>query len=114
MDKIVEEGIYFTDAHSNSSVCTPTRYGILTGRYAWRSRLNSGVLWGYDQPLIEEERVTIASYLKDNGYNTACIGKWHLGLISESKKEQEKYGDYTKKDEIVRSQDFFILLIYYL
>ena len=52
MDKIVKEGIYFTDAHSNSSVCTPTRYGILTGRYAWRSSLKNGVLWGYDQPLI--------------------------------------------------------------
>ncbi|MCF6223312.1 MAG: arylsulfatase [Flavobacteriaceae bacterium] len=80
MDRIVSEGIYFTDAHSNSSVCTPTRYGILTGRYAWRSHLKEGVLWGYDQPLIEEDRVTVASYLKDNGYNTACIGKWHLGL----------------------------------
>ncbi|MEK9612845.1 MAG: arylsulfatase [Flavobacteriaceae bacterium] len=80
MDKIVKEGIYFTDAHSNSSVCTPTRYGILTGRYAWRSPLKKGVLWGYDQPLIEEERETVASFLKDNGYQTACIGKWHLGL----------------------------------
>ena len=80
MDKIVKEGIYFTDAHSNSSVCTPTRYGILTGRYAWRSSLKNGVLWGYDQPLIEEKRETVASFLKKNGYKTACIGKWHLGL----------------------------------
>lgn len=80
MDYIVENGIQFADAHSNSSVCTPTRYGIITGRYAWRSRLKNGVLWGYDQPLIEEDRVTVASFLKDNGYNTACIGKWHLGL----------------------------------
>ena len=80
MDKIVSEGIYFTDAHSNSSVCTPTRYGILTGRYAWRSKLKKGVLWGYDQPLIEKDRQTVASFLKDNGYKTACIGKWHLGL----------------------------------
>jgi arylsulfatase A-like enzyme len=80
MDKIVKEGIYFTDAHSNSSVCTPTRYGILTGRYAWRSSLKNGVLWGYDQPLIEENRETVASFLKKNGYKTACIGKWHLGL----------------------------------
>ena len=80
MDKIVQEGVHFTDAHTNSSVCTPTRYGILTGRYAWRSRLKEGVLWGYDQPLIEESRLTVASYLKSNGYKTACIGKWHLGL----------------------------------
>ncbi|CAM4345447.1 arylsulfatase [Zobellia roscoffensis] len=80
MDKIVEEGMYFTDAHSNSAVCTPTRYGILTGRYAWRSRLKEGVLWGYDPPLIEDNRTTVASFLSDNGYRTACIGKWHLGL----------------------------------
>ena len=85
MDKIINEGIHFTDAHSNSSVCTPTRYGILTGRYAWRSRLKDGVLWGYDQPLIEAERETVASYLKANGYNTACIGKWHLGLGWQTK-----------------------------
>ena len=80
MDKIVEEGIYFSDAHSNSSVCTPSRYGILTGRYAWRSNLKKGVLWGYDAPLIEKDRETVASFLKNNGYKTACIGKWHLGL----------------------------------
>ncbi|GAA3638547.1 sulfatase-like hydrolase/transferase [Flavivirga jejuensis] len=80
MDKIVKEGIHFTDAHTNSSVCTPTRYGILTGRYAWRSRLKKGVLYGYDAPLIEDDRPTVASYLKNNGYKTACIGKWHLGL----------------------------------
>ena len=80
MDKIVEEGMHFTDAHSNSAVCTPTRYGILTGRYAWRSRLKEGVLWGYDPPLIEEDRTTVASFLSANGYQTACIGKWHLGL----------------------------------
>jgi arylsulfatase A-like enzyme len=85
MDKLVQEGVHFSDAHSNSSVCTPTRYGILTGRYAWRSRLKKGVLNGYDEPLIEENRPTIASYLKSNGYKTACIGKWHLGLGFQTK-----------------------------
>ncbi|MEM6630963.1 MAG: arylsulfatase [Bacteroidota bacterium] len=80
MDRIVREGIYFTDFHTNSAVCTPTRYGILTGRYAWRSRLKTGVLWGYDPPLIEPERITVASFLQENGYHTACVGKWHLGL----------------------------------
>ncbi|WP_299555196.1 arylsulfatase [Seonamhaeicola sp.] len=85
MDKVVKEGIHFTDAHSNSSVCTPTRYGILTGRYAWRSVLKKGVLGGYDEPLIENNRATVASYLSDNGYHTACIGKWHLGLGWELK-----------------------------
>lgn len=85
MDRIVKEGIHFTDAHSNSAVCTPTRYGILTGRYAWRSRLKKGVLWGYDPPLIESERTTVASFLHENGYKTACVGKWHLGLGWQAK-----------------------------
>lgn len=106
MDKIVNEGVHFTDAHTNSSVCTPTRYGILTGRYAWRTRLKKGVLNGYAQPLIEEKRPTVASYLKNNGYTTACIGKWHLGLgfqaIEGSKQIGNRQGidtnvDFTKK-----------------
>ncbi len=80
MDAIAQKGMAFTDAHSNSSVCSPTRYGILTGRYAWRTRLQSGVLWSYDKPLIDSGRLTIASLLKENGYQTACMGKWHLGL----------------------------------
>ncbi len=94
MDFIVDNGIQFTDAHSNSSVCTPTRYGILTGRYAWRSRLKKGVLWGYDPPLIEADRVTVASFLKDNGYNTACIGKWHLGLGWQPKHKDKPIAKY--------------------
>ena len=80
MDRLAAEGIRFTDAHSPSAVCTPTRYGVLTGRYCWRSRLKWGVLYSYERPLIERERLTVASLLKQAGYNTACIGKWHLGL----------------------------------
>jgi arylsulfatase A-like enzyme len=80
IDVLASQGMYFTNAHSNSSVCTPTRYGILTGRYAFRSSLKKGVLHGYSPALIEKERATIASFLKDNDYSTACIGKWHLGL----------------------------------
>ena len=79
-DRLASEGMRFTDAHSNSAVCTPTRYGLLTGRYCWRSRLKRGVLYGYDAPLIEPGRVTLASLLRQRGYATACIGKWHLGL----------------------------------
>ena len=94
MDRIVREGIHFTDFHTNSAVCTPTRYGILTGRYAWRSRLKTGVLWGYDPPLIEEGRVTVASFLQENGYHTACVGKWHLGLGWQQKNPEEPI--YTK------------------
>ncbi|SMP54190.1 Arylsulfatase A [Neorhodopirellula lusitana] len=80
MDQLAADGIIFTDAHSSSSVCTPTRYSILTGRYNWRSKKQGGVLHGFDQPLIAPDRVTVAGFLKEQGYNTACIGKWHLGL----------------------------------
>ncbi|MCC7524626.1 MAG: arylsulfatase [Chitinophagaceae bacterium] len=80
IDKMSAEGMRFTDAHSSSAVCTPTRYGILTGRYAWRTRLQNGVLWGYDTMLIKNDKTTLASLLKHNGYRTGCIGKWHLGL----------------------------------
>lgn len=80
LDNIAARGVRFTDAHTPSAVCTPTRYGLLTGRYCWRTRLKSGVLDGFGAPLIESERMTIASLLKDQGYYTACIGKWHLGM----------------------------------
>ena len=80
IDALAKEGMLFTDAHSNSSVCTPTRYGILTGQYAWRTSLKNGVLWSYDKPLITPNQLTVAQLLKNNGYQTACIGKWHLGL----------------------------------
>lgn len=80
MDRLAAEGMIFTDAHSSSSVCTPTRYGVLTGRYNWRSRLQSGVLGGLSPRLIEPGRATVASFLKQQGYFTACIGKWHLGM----------------------------------
>lgn len=79
-DRLAREGMRFTDMHSPSSVCTPTRYGILTGRYAWRTRLERGVLWGYSPNLIEPGRMTVASLLRSRGYSTAAIGKWHLGL----------------------------------
>jgi arylsulfatase A len=80
IDRIAIEGMRFTDAHTTSSVCTPTRYGILTGRYNWRSPLKKSVLFGLDKPLIPETRATVASFLKKEGYHTGVIGKWHLGL----------------------------------
>lgn len=80
LNKFSEEGIMFMDAHTPSSICTPTRYGLLTGRYCWRTSLKRGVLKGYDSPLIEEDRLTIADYLKGKGYKTGIVGKWHLGL----------------------------------
>jgi hypothetical protein len=80
IDQLLNEGMHFTDAHSNAAVCTPTRYGLLTGRYAFRTRLKSGVLVGYDPPLIAEERLTLGGLFSEASYNTAAIGKWHLGL----------------------------------
>jgi arylsulfatase A-like enzyme len=79
-DRLASQGMRFTDAHTTSSVCTPTRYGVLTGRYNWRSRLQTGVLGGLSPRLIEPGRLTVASLLKQQGYATACVGKWHLGM----------------------------------
>jgi arylsulfatase A-like enzyme len=87
IDILASEGISFIDAHSNAAVCTPTRYGILTGRYAWRTWMKNGVLWSYDKPLITKKRTTVASLLKKKGYATACIGKWHLGLAWQKNKD---------------------------
>ena len=88
LDKLANQGMRFTDAHSGSSVCTPTRYGLLTGRYAWRTHLQRGVLDGTDDPpLIAAGRLTVASFLKQQGYATAAIGKWHLGFDSERRPE---------------------------
>jgi arylsulfatase A-like enzyme len=79
-DRVAAAGMIFTDAHSGSAVCTPTRYGILTGRYAWRTTLQQSVLGGLSPRLIEPDRLTVASLLKQHGYHTAAIGKWHLGM----------------------------------
>jgi len=79
LDRLAAAGMRFTDAHSASAVCTPTRYGLLTGRYPWRIG-QFGVLQTFELPIIPESRLTVASFLKQNGYQTACIGKWHLGL----------------------------------
>ncbi len=79
LDQMAAEGMRFTDAHTSSSVCTPTRYGLLTGRYNWRTRLKSGVLSGKSKALLTQDRTTLASMLKASGYYTAFIGKWHLG-----------------------------------
>lgn len=79
-DRVAAEGMVFTDMHSGSAVCSPTRYGILTGRYCWRSKLQRSVLGGLSPRLIEPNRLTVAGFLKQHGYRTGCIGKWHLGM----------------------------------
>ena len=98
MDALAKDGMMFTDAHSNSAVCTPTRYGILTGTYAFRTRLKSGVLWGSSPVLIKDETPTVASLLKDYGYNTACFGKWHLGLNWQTKEPGVQLTDNWQED----------------
>lgn len=89
-DKLAAQGVRFTDMHSPSSVCTPTRYGILTGRYCWRSKLKQGVLVGDSPNLIEKGRLTVASMLKSQGYATGAVGKWHLGLGDQPKADYSK------------------------
>jgi arylsulfatase A-like enzyme len=98
LDRLAEQGMAFTDAHAGASVCTPTRYGILTGRYAWRTRLQSGVLSKYDKPLIAPDRLTLPGVLKQQGYHTACIGKWHLGFTVDNKAEGDNR-EQSLKDE---------------
>jgi len=100
MDRLAGEGVIFTDAHSSSSVCTPSRYSILTGRYNWRSCLQSWTLLGFDPPLINHQTYTLPQMLRDNGYHTACIGKWHLGMnwADSSGKRIASAKDYQKID----------------
>jgi arylsulfatase A len=80
IDRLAREGMRFLDGHTSSGVCTPTRYSLLTGRYHWRTHLQSGVLGGFSRPLIAADRLTLGKLLQQNGYHTACIGKWHLGM----------------------------------
>ena len=100
IDSIATAGAKFTDAHSPSSNCTGTRYGLLTGRYSWRSWLSQGVLNGYDRPLIGPDRPTLGTLLQDHGYRTAAIGKWHLGM------DFARLSDVDQVTEVNRGIDF--------
>lgn len=79
IDRLASEGMRFTDAHTSSGVCSPSRYAVLTGRYHWRTRLQRGIVGVFGDPLIAPDRLTIAGLAKQHGYRTACVGKWHLG-----------------------------------
>lgn len=112
LDSLARQGMTFTDAHSGSSVCTPTRYGLLTGRYAWRTRLQRGVLDDYVEPLIAADRLTLPGMLKQHGYHTACIGKWHLGFTVDQPAKKGQFagaplGAKTTDGPVTRGFDFF-------
>ncbi len=123
VDKLASQGMVFTDAHSGSSVCTPTRYGIMTGRYAWRTHLQKGVVQ-HDKDygaLIAEGRLTVPALLKKSGYHTAIIGKWHLvfsfvddeGRRVKSEKNKKwnagiPVGTKVKGSPITRGFDYYI------
>ena len=92
-DRLAAEGISFTDAHCSDTVCTPSRYGLLTGRYSWRTTLKTGVFGAEKKCLIEDGRITLASLLRDRGYHTAMVGKWHLGMDFHGEQDSR---DWTK------------------
>jgi len=98
LDRMAREGITFTDAHSPSAVCSPTRYGVMTGRYCFRSPLKNGVLGGGSSHLINDHRLTVPAMMKAHGYTTAAFGKWHLGLDWATKDGKEVATDMSNVD----------------
>lgn len=118
IDYLAQNGIAFTDAHSASALSTPSRYSLLTGRYSWRTELKEGVLDGYSPALIAPDRPTMAQMFSENGYNTACIGKWHLGWgwSDPNKPDELKHlppmqlfdlvKDHSEKNNIIHSERY--------
>lgn len=117
VDRLANQGMVFTDAHAGSSVCTPTRYGLLTGRYSWRTSLQKGVVQGFAPNLIAADRPTVASFLKQNGYHTAIVGKWHLnfqysdpstgGILKRQGKKLAPVGSKIPDGPLTRGFDYF-------
>jgi arylsulfatase A len=107
IDRLAKEGIAFTNGHSADSVCTPSRYALLTGRYPWRTRMKRGVLGAEAKCLIADERMTIASMLKKNGYQTAMVGKWHLGMDFPGTPEDRDWSQPVKDMPLDKGFDYF-------
>ena len=107
LDRLVREGMAFTDAHSPDTVCTPSRYGLLTGRYAWRTRLKKGVMGAEGDSLIADDRTTVASFLKRAGYSTAMVGKWHLGMRFHGPKGNRDWSKPVEGGPADRGFDYF-------
>jgi arylsulfatase A-like enzyme len=99
IDRLAEEGVVFSDAHSGSALCTPTRYGILTGRFYWRTYKKHALVMPYDPPVIPPERLTWSRIMQERGYTTAFIGKWHLGLWYPRKELEGFQRQYTMTEE---------------
>ena len=91
IDCLAAQGMRFTDGHSSSGVCSPSRYTLLTGRYHWRTKLQSGIVSVFGKPLIAADRLTIGGLAKQRGYRTAAIGKWHLGWDWPIASNQSKF-----------------------
>jgi len=107
LDILVKEGIAFTNGHSASSVCTPSRYSILTGRYSWRTTLKNGVMQSEAKCLIEDGRETLASLLKKQGYHTGMVGKWHLGMDFPETKQNRDWSQPVKDMPLDKGFDYF-------
>ncbi|MEP3481001.1 MAG: arylsulfatase [Fuerstiella sp.] len=106
-DRLAREGISFTNAHSSDTVCTPSRYGLLTGRYAWRTRLKKGVMGSEGKCLISDDTLTVPSFLKSQGYTTAMVGKWHLGMTFDGKRGQRDWSVPIKDMPLDKGFDYY-------
>ncbi|WP_238381263.1 sulfatase-like hydrolase/transferase [Mariniblastus fucicola] len=107
MDRLAKEGIAFTNGHSADSICTPSRYALLTGRYPWRTRMKTGVLGAEAKCLIDDKRLTLPKLLRDNGYHTAMVGKWHLGMDFPGKRGQRDWSKPVVDMPLDKGFDFF-------
>jgi arylsulfatase A len=107
LDRLAREGVSFTNAHSSDAVCTPSRYGLLTGRYCWRTNKKRGVLGAEAPGLISHDRMTLATMLRDNGYDTAMVGKWHLGMDFPGRPGQRDWSKPVKDMPLDKGFDYF-------